>query len=94
MRIFTDGSLLQIGFTVRDYIIVAAGLIIVFIVEGIEERDAEGKAVATEHSVRTRIGKLPYIVRVLIWLTLFTVIILAGAYGRGYNAAAFIYNRF
>jgi hypothetical protein len=44
--------------------------------------------------VRERILELPYPVRASIWLALFVVVILAGAYGQGYDASAFIYNQF
>ena len=94
LKIFTDGSLFTCGLLLRDYIVVGLSILLVFITECIEEHDAGNKAVSANDAVLNRIHGLPYICRVLIWLALFIAVILLGAYGRGYNAASFIYNRF
>jgi hypothetical protein len=36
----------------------------------------------------------PYLVRTLVWTGLFVAVLLIGAYGAGYDASQFIYNRF
>ena len=45
-------------------------------------------------SVRERIGRRPYWVRFILWYGLFLAVLLMGAYGVGYDASQFIYNRF
>ena len=45
-------------------------------------------------SVRDRIAAKPYPVRFLVWYGLFLAVLLAGAYGIGYDASQFIYNQF
>ena len=94
LNMLSDGSIFTCGLTLRDYIVIGTGILLVFIIECIEEHDAGNKPVAANDAVLNRIHTLPYPVRVLIWLGLFIAVILLGAYGRGYNAASFIYNRF
>lgn len=83
-NIFWDGSLLQIGLTGIDYWVLAAGFAILLIVSLVQRRG----------SVRAKVARLPYPARTAIWYGLFLVVLLAGAYGIGYDASQFIYNQF
>ncbi len=83
-NILWDGSMMAIGLTASDYIILAAGLIL-FIVVSLYQRSG---------SVRDKIAKKPYPIRFLVWYGLFLMILLMGAYGIGYDSSQFIYNRF
>ena len=44
--------------------------------------------------IRPRIAAKPYPIRFITWYGLFLIILLAGAYGVGYDASQFIYNQF
>ncbi|MCM1261268.1 MAG: MBOAT family protein [Butyrivibrio sp.] len=74
----------NIGLTSLDYIIVAIGALVML---GVSLWQRDG-------SVREKIVAKPYPIRFIIWYGLFLVILLMGAYGTGYDASQFIYNRF
>ena len=82
---FTDGSLLEIGLSGADYIVLAAGLLIVLGVSMLKVRVG---------SVRDVLAKKPAICFYGLMGVLFVVIIVFGAYGIGYDASQFIYNQF
>lgn len=82
--ILWDGSLLNLGLTALDYGILAAGVVILLAVS-LSQRNG---------SIRDKIAKYPYPVRFIVWYGLFLVVLLMGAYGIGYDASQFIYNRF
>ena len=83
-NILWDGSLMQLGLTMTDYLILLAGTILLIAVSMIQRK---GK-------VREQIAACPYAVRVSIWYGLFLVVLLTGVYGIGYEASQFIYNQF
>lgn len=83
-HILWDGSLLGIGLSAVDYGVLLAGLILLVAVSLLQRSG----------SVRDRIAGGPYPVRFLVWYGLFLVVLLAGAYGIGYDASQFIYNQF
>ncbi len=83
-NIFADGSLLKLGLALPDYAILAAGTLLMFAVSMAQRRG----------SVRSQIAAKPWIVRTLAWYLLFTAVLVFGAYGIGYDASQFIYNRF
>lgn len=83
--ILFDGSLLNIGLTAADYIILALSLVLVFLVSYFQEKGV---------SVRRAIASRAVWVRILLWYGLFLIVILFGAYGIGYDASQFIYNQF
>ena len=85
MSVLWDGSLLEIGLTMTDYIILALSLVVVFIVSFLQEKGL---------SIRQTIAAKALPVRVAIWYGLFLVVLLFGAYGIGYDASQFIYNQF
>ncbi|MBP3701290.1 MAG: MBOAT family protein [Lachnospiraceae bacterium] len=85
LSVLWNGSLLQLGLTMTDYIILALSLVVVFVVSFLQE-----KGVAIRESIAAK--ALP--IRVAIWYGLFLAVILFGAYGIGYDASQFIYNQF
>lgn len=85
LSVLWNGSLLQLGLTMTDYIILALSLMIVFVVSFLQEKGV---------SIRESIAAKALPVRVAIWYGLFLVVILFGAYGIGYDASQFIYNQF
>lgn len=83
-HILWDGSLLGIGLSAADYVILLAGLVLLVAVSLMQRRG----------SVRDRIAARPYPARFLVWYGLFLAVLLMGAYGVGYDASQFIYNQF
>ena len=83
-RILFDGSLLNIGLDMADYVILLAGVVLMFMVSFLQRKG----------SVRMQIKTLPTVCRFGIWYALFLTVVLFGAYGMGYDAAQFIYNQF
>ena len=85
LSVFTDGSLLEVGLSGADYIVLAVGLIIVLGVSMIKVRVG---------SVRDVLAQKPAICFYGLMAVLFVIIIVFGAYGIGYDASQFIYNQF
>lgn len=83
-NILWNGALLELGITAADYGVLAAGAVL-FVIIGILHRRG---------GVRERIAARPYPVRAVVWSALFLAVLLFGAYGIGYDASQFIYNRF
>ena len=79
-----DGSMLKLGLNGTDYLVILFGVMLIFTVSMLQRKK----------KVREQILSLPYPVRAAIWMTLFLIVILAGAYGQGYDESAFIYNQF
>jgi len=85
LSVFTDGSLLQVGLTGADYLVLAMGLIVVLGVSILKVRIG---------SVRDALAKKPAICFYGIMGLLVVIITVFGAYGIGYDASQFIYNQF
>ena len=83
-NVLFDGSLLNIGLSATDYVILAAGTVIMFCASLLQRRKA----------LRDRVSELPYPLRFIIWFGMFLIILLMGAYGVGYDSSQFIYNQF
>ena len=83
-NILCDGSLLHIGLSVVDYIVLGCAILLMFLVSMVQRSG----------SVREKIYTKPYPVKLFIWLGLFVAVLLTGAYGIGYDATSFIYNQF
>ncbi len=79
-----DGSLLKIGLSVTDYIILAVGTVVLFAVS----------MVGRSGSVREKLEQKPALLRYTLFTLLFLAVLLLGAYGMEYNASQFIYNQF
>ena len=84
LSILFDGSLLNIGLTLIDYIILIIGVIFMFLVSHSKKNG----------SVREQIDQKNVVVKFAIYYVLIFAIILLGAYGIGYDASSFIYNQF
>ena len=85
LRIFTDGSLLNLGMSRADIIAVFAGCIVVAAVGAIKERGT---------SVRKSILQKPTVIRWGICYALMLAVIVVSAYGDGYQAVDMIYAGF
>ena len=83
-NVLWNGDLLKLGLTAADYGVLAAGIAVLLGV-GLLQRSG---------SVREKIAARAYPVRVALWFALFLSILMLGAYGIGYDASQFIYNRF
>lgn len=83
-NVLRGGALLELGITAADYGILTAGIAVLLGV-GLLQRSG---------SVREKIAARAYPVRVVLWFVLFLSVLLLGAYGIGYDASQFIYNRF
>ncbi len=79
-----NGNMLKLGLSSLDYVMIIFGIVLIFTVSMLQRKEP----------VRGRIAKLPYPVRAALWLALFVVVLLAGAYGQGYDESQFIYNQF
>ena len=83
-KMLWDGSLLALGLTGLDYGILAGGCLMMLGVSLVQRGG----------SVREKISAKPYWVKFAVWYGLFLAVLLMGAYGVGYDASQFIYNRF
>jgi len=79
-----DGSLRFLGVSKEDCIVILLGLALLFVVSILQEKG----------SVLERIAKLNPILRWCIYLLLFFVTLIIGMWGPGYDAEAFIYEKF
>ncbi len=82
--VLSDGTLMNVGLTVSDYIIAGCGIVLMFIVSLIQEKG----------SVREKLQGIPRVARYAIFMVILFAIILFGKYGFGFDAADFIYNQF
>ena len=85
MKIFNDGSLLQIGLEKADYIILLAGLIVVFSVSLYKA--------GTKKDIKTVLYE-KYPLWCLSMMVMLLAVVVFGAYGKGYDSTQFIYNQF
>ena len=83
-EVLWDGSLMALGLSMLDYLIVALGVIVMLTVSLLQRSG----------SVRDKIAGKPYPLRFAIWYGLFILVLLMGVYGIGYDASQFIYNQF
>lgn len=83
--IFFDKSLYKLGLSKDEFIICVIGLIIVFVVSFIKNNYGD---------VRDLIRKQNFAFRLIIFGILFSMIVMYGYYGTGFETANFIYGRF
>jgi hypothetical protein len=83
--VFVNGSLLALGITAADYIVLFVGFVIVLGVS-IYKYNRGG--------VREALYAKPAAVYYAVMAVLFVGIIIFGAYGTGYDSSQFIYNQF
>ena len=84
-HVLWDGTMLELGLTGLDYIILGVSCFAVFCVSMIQEKKG---------SVREALWQKPAGLRYALIFALFLAVILMGSYGIGYNASDFIYNQF
>jgi len=89
LSVFTDGSLLNIGVSIEEYIVIGIAVLIVFLVS-VYKLKFESKY----GSIRDRLYENDYGMFALVSMLLFIAIIVFGAYGIGYDSNQFIYNQF
>lgn len=82
--VFFDGSMLELGLDVVDYVIIACGILIMFAVSMLSRGE----------SFRDKLLRRGFVVRAAAVGALIVIILLLGAYGPGYDAGQFIYNQF
>lgn len=79
-----DGSMLTLGLSIVDYVIICCGILLMFTVS----------MLSRAKSFRDTMSGWKFGVRAAVVAALFVTIILFGAYGPGYDAGQFIYNQF
>ncbi len=84
LHVLWDGSLMKLGLTMLDYVILTVATLVLIMVSLKQRRG----------SVREQVLKLPFAARFVLWYGLFLLVLLFGAYGIGYDASQFIYNQF
>ncbi|MBR5338353.1 MAG: MBOAT family protein [Lachnospiraceae bacterium] len=84
LSVLGDGSLFELGMSPADFVLAGIGVLVMLAVSLIQRKG----------SLRERIARSPFAARSLVWIGLFMVILILGAYGIGYDASQFIYNRF
>lgn len=84
-HVLWDGTMMQLGLTVADYIILGAGVIIMFLVSFFSRDDV---------SVREKLQHKSRVLRYTLLILLLLAVLLFGSYGIGYDASNFIYNQF
>ena len=83
INVFTKG-MWNIGISAADYIVLLAGVIIMYVVSLLERKCP----------VREQLAQKNYIIRYSVFLILFLLIAVFGIYGIGYESSQFIYNQF
>ena len=80
-----DGTMLNLGLSVTDYIILGASVIIMFLVSFFSRDDVP---------FREKFQRVPVVLRYIMLFLLLAAVILFGSYGIGYDSSKFIYNQF
>ena len=83
--ILWDGTMMKLGLSATDYVILLCGIVIMFMVSFFSRDDV---------SVRVKMLKFPRAARYVLLVLLLLAVILFGSYGVGYDASNFIYNQF
>ena len=84
-HVLWDGTMLKLGLTELDYIILGASILLVFVISLIQEKKG---------SVREMLYSKNPILRYALIFALLVVVLLMGRYGLGYDSGNFIYNQF
>ena len=79
-----DGRLMSLGLTMRDYLVLGLGTVVLI---GVSLAGRNG-------SVREKLAARPAPVRYAVIYSLFLCTLIIGAYGVGYDSSQFIYNQF
>lgn len=83
-KILFDGSLLNLGLDIPNFIVMILGLMVVFVVSYLQQSG----------SVRKKIKEKTIIIRWSLYICLLFSVLILGMYGPGYDASEFIYGQF
>ncbi len=83
-HVLWDGTLMNLGLSIIDYIILGCGVVLMFLVS----------LFGRSGSVREKMEKWNIILRYAVIIVLLLVVVLFGSYGIGFDASKFIYNQF
>lgn len=81
------GQICNLGVGKKDYIVLLAGMLVIFVVSVIQERNSNT-------SLRVMLDKKPLILRWSLTLVCLVTVLIFGIYGPGYNPAEFVYMQF
>lgn len=84
-EVLTDGTFLQMGLTLRDWLVVLVMIAALFLVGIYQERGGH---------VRERIAGTAIVPRWAVYMAAVVFLVLFGMYGPGYAAAEFVYQQF
>ena len=84
-HVLWDGTMLKLGLTELDYIILGASVLLVFVISLIQEKKG---------SVREMLHEANPVLRYALIFGLLVAVLLLGRYGLGYDSGNFIYNQF
>ena len=90
---FTE-TVLGLGLTGTDFLILLAACIIWFLISLYEEKTARSQGGAGDKAIRDMLERRPLLLRWALLLITFAAVLSLGIYGPGYDAAAFIYRGF
>ena len=85
LKSIVPGSGNGLGLDAKDYVVIAIGVVVIFIVGIINEKGI---------SVREKVAKLPFPVKFVLYMAAILVIIIFGAYGQEYGVQDLIYANF
>lgn len=80
--ILFDGSLYELGISMKQFNVLSAALLLLFVVSCVQEKG---------YVIREQLDRQNLIFRGIIYILFFYSIVLFGAYGVGYDASAFAY---
>lgn len=83
-NVLWDGTMMNLGLSVSDYIILGCGVVLMFLVS----------LFGRSGSVREKMEKWNIVLRYAVIIALLLVVVLFGSYGIGFDASKFIYNQF
>lgn len=83
-HILWDGTMMNLGLTAVDYLVLLGGMLLMFSVSLYQEKRGSVRELIYSHTL----------VRYLLLFALLLIVLLMGSYGIGYNASNFIYNQF
>lgn len=87
-------TMMNMGLTYIDYLIILVCCIIWFIISVYEERCARTEGGSGENAIRNMLSEKPLALRWAVLLAGFSFVLALGIYGPGYDASAFIYRGF
>lgn len=84
-EVLWSGMFLEMGLTVKDWILLGLMMIVLLLVGILQERGVR---------IRDSVARLPISVRWSFYIAAIMLLVLCGMYGPGYSAAAFVYQQF